>query len=100
MFDASQPNKGTATVQLKFQLCDPNDTQKNLSSAQVTLTGQLMVTFPSNARMAAPGPMRFDNAGGAHYEVDVPPGLSSGTYVLYFTAEGDAVLHSIQFRIG
>jgi predicted double-glycine peptidase len=97
LYDQDQPTKSGAPLALRFQLCDASR-QKNLSSGQVTLAAQVMVSFPNDTKFPALAPLRFD-AASSDYEIDIAPGLSQGIYVLYFTAAGDTVQHSIQFRI-
>jgi len=96
LLDPKLPYKLGAVASLKLQLCEAGG--KNLSSPAVSLSNWTLMAFPASTKATLPPPFHYE-ASLSGYECDIPAGLSQGVYVLYFTAAGDTVQHSVQFRI-
>ena len=97
LYDQNKAVKAGDSLAINLQLCD--SAGKNLSSASVPLTLQYILGPPNGLRPVLPTPFRFDPSLNA-YQAGEAPGLSQGTYALYFTAAGDTTVHMVQFRIG
>jgi predicted extracellular nuclease len=108
LYDPTKAVKSGGTYPIKIQLCELDGT--NASSADVTVTA-LGVSLTSSSIMGdviAAGEanpddnFRFDptlgTGGGYIYNLKTT-GLTTGTYNLYFTAEGDPLQHTVQFRV-
>jgi probable HAF family extracellular repeat protein len=80
------PTKATTTISL--QLRDGNGV--NVSSASIVLTVQRIDSTPQSGTFTYTKSMNS-------YKYSLPKGLSSGSHMLYFTADSDPTLHSAGF---
>ena len=108
LYDPTKAVKSGGTYPIKIQLCELDGS--NASSADITVTA-LGVSLTSTSTMGdviAAGEANPDNnfrfeptlgtGGGYIYNLKTT-GLTTGTYNLYFTAEGDPVQHAVQFNV-
>jgi hypothetical protein len=105
LYDPTTTTRVGSTVPIKIQLCDANGV--NASSAALILTATGVTQLSTNAS----GPLT--DAGNANpdsnFRYDAPlggyifnlktTGLTTGTWALGFTVNGDPVPHAVQFQI-
>jgi hypothetical protein len=108
LYDPARGAKSGSTMPLKLQLCDA--TGVNRSAAAITLTALQLTKISSNTTNVAvdsgnanpDSNFRYDPAlggtGGYIFNLSTK-GLSTGTYVLTFKADGDATTHDLTFAV-
>jgi hypothetical protein len=108
-YDQTQPKKLGSTVPVKLQLCDVNGTNYSSASIVVHATGLAVVGMANNLTPDDSGNANPDNDfryDGTQYIFNLSTkNLSTGAWLMYFTASGDpspapgAASHLVSFQL-
>jgi hypothetical protein len=103
--DLSKAKKAGSTLHVELQLTDAGGNNLSSASATVTAVGIAPTSNPNAIQQAqAPGNSDPSNAfsftgSSFTYTLKTPKGLPAGSYLLYFTVQGDPVTHSLTFKV-
>jgi hypothetical protein len=108
LYDQTKAVQGGSTVPIKLELCDAAGVDVSSQSIVVTALGLTQVSTSASGSIASSGNanpddnFRYDStlgtSGGYIFNLSTK-GLSTGTYRLSFTAEGDPSVHSVMFEV-
>jgi hypothetical protein len=108
LYDAGRSIQSGSTIPLKLQLCDANNS--DVSSSAVVLHATSLVRIATNASEVIQSSgdanpdndFRFDSSlgptGGYIFSLSTK-GLTTGSYLLSFSAGGDPVAHTLAFQV-
>ena len=108
LYDPTRAVQGGSTIPLKIQLCDANNADVSSSAVVVHAVSLVQVSTSASEVLQASGnanpdnDFRFDSTlgptGGYIFNLSTK-GLTTGSYVLTFTAGADPLSHVVSFQV-
>jgi hypothetical protein len=105
LLDPVGPRQAGSTIPFQIQLSNANGIGVSSPNLAVTALGIASVGSPNgllpaeSPGKANPGNRFTANGGRYHYNLKTSKTLAAGTYLFYFTIEGDPLVHSLEFAI-
>jgi len=108
LYDQTTAVRSGAVIPIKLEICDANGIDDSASTIALTAIGLTQISSNAPGTLASPGNSNPDNnfrfdatlgsSGGYIFNLSTSS-LSTGTYVLSFTAAGDPTVHTAQFQV-
>jgi hypothetical protein len=105
LFDQSHANEAGSTIPFRISLADANGRNVSSPGTAVQVLGYASaltadVLLPAESPGDSNPGSRFNYREGRYqYNLKTPKGLHRGTYLLYFTIDGDPLVHSLAFLV-